>query len=105
MKENLKELFCYKSSGRVEDPLFIPIADLPWSELSETMGRRSGAFAKRALEEAGFNTVGEVLDHFEERHQKNIYGSGIGGFGLGSFLALSYLFESIGLELPRVRLD
>ncbi len=101
MKENSKE-YQFTGGDRIEDPLLIPITDLPWSELSETVLRKSGAWAKRALEEAGFNTVGEVLDHFEERHQKNIHGSGIGGFGLGSFQAVNYLLEPMGLELPRV---
>ena len=60
MKENLKE-YQFTGGDRIEDPLLIPITDLPWSELSETLSRRSGAFAKRALEESDGDLAEAIL--------------------------------------------
>lgn len=90
---------------RRSDPLDIPIADLDWSTLEGTIFKRAGGFARRALEESGLTTAGELSEFFEDRSDRNLHWSGISGFGESSYQATRYLFQLMGIEIPRLRFN
>lgn len=88
----------------VVDWLLTPISDLPWSDLIETVYSKSMTRAKKSLEKARFNTVEELIQYLEDRYAQNL-SPVIPGFGLGSYMATRYLFESVGFELPDAKFN
>lgn len=81
------------------------ISELPWDDLDETVYRKSKGRASSSLERAGFTTLEELLDYFEDSYDENRHGTGISGFGQSCFQATKYLLESMGFEVPVFRFN